>query len=132
MRLNLPLSVPVSKKKSFILNLNNYRNAHFQVLNKAKKMYVGEVRAAIHAANEFPFIGCRVAKAELVYTIYQPTARCVDISNPLSIIDKFTCDALVELGILPDDNSGNVPKVTYRWGGVDKNNPRCEAEIKEI
>lgn len=128
MKLSLPLSVQVSKKKSFILNLNNYRNAHFQVLNKAKKMYVDEVQVALCGARVTPFIGA----VEIMYTLYQPTNRRVDISNPLSIIDKFTCDALVELGVLPDDNSGNVPKVTYQWGGVDKENPRCEVNVREI
>ena len=36
--INSPLSVPVGKGK-FIINLNNYRNAHYQILNKAKKSY---------------------------------------------------------------------------------------------
>lgn len=126
MKLILPLSVPVSKKKSFILNLNNYRNAHFQVLNKAKKVYVGEVQNAIMVWSKFS------KSVELIYILYQPTNRRVDISNPLSVIDKFTCDALVELGILQDDASGNVPKVIYQWGGVDPANPRCEVEIREI
>ena len=34
-----PLSVPQTKTKNFILNLNVYRNAHFHVLNKAKINY---------------------------------------------------------------------------------------------
>lgn len=134
MKLSLPLSVQVSKRKTFILNLNNYRNAHFQVLNKAKKMYIEEVISA------FPDKKFLVAsqkqilfrKVELTYTLYQPTSRRVDISNPLSIIDKFTCDALVELGVLPDDASDNIPKVTYQWGGIDRENPRCEVEIREL
>lgn len=31
-----PLKVIKTKTKDFILNLNNYRNAHYQVLNKTK------------------------------------------------------------------------------------------------
>ena len=35
----LPLEVYYSEKKKFILNLNNYRNAHYRVLSIAKKVY---------------------------------------------------------------------------------------------
>ena len=128
MKLMLPLSVQVSKKKAFILNLNNYRNAHFQVLNKAKKLYVEEVRLALCGARVPPFTGA----VTLTYLLYQPTNRRVDVSNPLSIIDKFSSDALVELGILPDDSSKYIMSVAYNWGGVDKESPRCELEIREI
>jgi hypothetical protein len=39
MQIKLPLDVYYSKKKKFILNLNNYRNAHYRVLSTAKKIY---------------------------------------------------------------------------------------------
>ena|SRR3990167_7689083 len=127
MTLKLPLSVPVSRNKTFILNLNNYRNAHFQVLDKAKKLYVDEVRAALPSPVE-KFTG----QVELTYTLFQPTNRRVDISNPLSVIDKFTCDALTSLGVIPDDSAKYIPVVIKVWGGVDKENPRAELEIREI
>ena len=128
MRISLPLHVWVSGKTKFILNLNNYRNAHFQVLNKAKKLYVDEVAAALCGARVEPFnVGCQI-----VYILYQPTNRRVDISNPLSVIDKFACDALVHLGILPDDANKYIQSVTFMWGGVDKHNPRCEMTIKAL
>lgn len=125
MKINLPLHVWVSGNKKFILNLNNYRNAHFQVLNKAKRLYADEVMAALCGARVEPFNGGCL----LTYTLYQPTNRRVDVSNPLSIIDKFTCDALTEIGILPDDSNKYIQSVAYIWGGVDKENPRCELEI---
>ena len=127
LKLSLPLHVQVSRNNKFILNLNNYRNAHFQVLDKAKKLYVGEVLAALPPAPE-KFTG----KAEMIFTLFQPTNRRVDKSNPLSIIEKFACDALVELGIFPDDCTKYMPLTIYVWGGVDKNNPRCDVEIRGI
>ena len=34
--ISVPLVVSTSKNKKFILNLNNYRNAHYFILNTAK------------------------------------------------------------------------------------------------
>lgn len=127
MQINLPLYVWVSGNKKFILNLNNYRNAHFQVLNKAKKLYVDEVMVATKGKRPSFNGGCHI-----VYTLYQPTNRRVDISNPLSVIDKFACDALVHLGILPDDANKYIQSMTFVWGGVDKLNPRCEMAIRSL
>ena len=39
MQIDLPLEVYYSKKKKFILNLNNYRNAHYRVLSTSKRLY---------------------------------------------------------------------------------------------
>jgi Holliday junction resolvase RusA-like endonuclease len=47
------------------------------------------------------------------------------------VITKFTHDALVEFGILEDDNYNIVTEITYRFGGVDKDNPRCDVTIEE-
>ena len=51
-------------------------------------------------------------------------------TNPCSIIDKFTCDALVKAEIIEDDSFKQIKKVSYIFGGVDKHNPRCELTIK--
>ena len=66
------------------------------------------------------------------YTLFQQSGRATDVANVLSIVDKFTCDALVELGVLPDDNHKIVKEVVYRYGGVDKENPRAELEITSL
>mgnify|MGYP003643022301 CR=1 FL=1 len=60
------------------------------------------------------------------YTYYSKTKRRIDISNPCSIIDKFACDALVKAGIIKDDSFEQVQAVVYKFGGFDKENPRCE------
>ena len=60
---------------------------------------------------------------------YAKTKRRIDISNPCSIIDKFACDALVKAGVLKDDSFEQVNQVIYKFGGFDKENPRCELVV---
>jgi hypothetical protein len=47
------------------------------------------------------------------------------------VITKFTHDALVEFEILEDDNYNFVNEIVYKFGGVDKDNPRCDVVIIE-
>ena len=98
----LPLEVFYSKKKKFILNLNNYRNAHYRVLSIAKKTYSDDLVEMIEKWDDIPRFDNPV---DLEYVYYAKSNRRVDVSNPCSIIDKFTCDALVRVGILEDDSS---------------------------
>jgi len=70
-----------------------------------------------------------VGPLHLRYKYFAASARKVDVSNPLSIIDKFTCDSLSEAGLWADDDIKTVVSVEYLWGGVEKFNPRCELEI---
>jgi|TARA_R100001082_G_C4351920_1_gene154938 Holliday junction resolvase RusA-like endonuclease len=125
----LPLEVFYSKKKKFILNLNNYRNAHYRVLSIAKKTYSDDLVEMIEKWDDIPRFDNPV---DLEYVYYAKSNRRVDVSNPCSIIDKFTCDALVRVGILEDDSSKQIKSITYVYGGVDKENPRCRLTIKEI
>ena len=125
MKIDLPLEVYYTKNKKFILNLNNYRNAHYRILSNAKKIYADNLVERIsHPKYEEPVV--------LTYTYYAKSKRRLDVSNPCSIIDKFTCDALVKAGVLEDDSSKQIKKVIYKYGGIDKENPRCELVIKKI
>ena len=123
MQIELPLEVYYSKKKKFILNLNNYRNAHYRVLATAKKLYSENLQASLKGIKPFtePVI--------LEYTYFAKSKRRLDVSNPCSIIDKFTCDALVKAGVLADDSYNEIDKVIYKFGGVDKSDARCELVI---
>lgn len=119
MKIDLPLEVYYTKNKKFILNLNNYRNAHYRILSNAKKIYADNLIDRIsYPKYKEPVV--------LTYTYYAKSKRRLDISNPCSIIDKFTCDALVKAGVLEDDSSKQIKQVVYKYGGVDKDNPRCE------
>ena len=90
----LPLEVYYSEKKKFILNLNNYRNAHYRILSIAKKVYTENLVERIKDFAKFD------DPVSLEYIYYAKSNRRLDVSNPCSIIDKFTCDALVKAEII--------------------------------
>ena len=126
MKIDLPLEVYYSKKKKFILNLNNYRNAHYRVLSISKSLYSDNLVPRLKDFDRF------TEPVSLTYTYYARSKRRLDISNPCSIIDKFTCDALVKAEILEDDSFKQIKEVVYKFGGVEKDNPRCELVISKF
>lgn len=135
MKITLPLSVTIPRKtkedKVFSLNLNVYRNANFHILNDAKVAYKNIVVAAVidstgkinQMIGNPPYI--------FIYTIYPPNNRKFDIGNVLPICQKFTDDALIELGIIPDDSYKFIKANLHKFGYVDKEDPRIELEIFE-
>ena len=125
MKIDLPLEVYYTKNKKFILNLNNYRNAHYRTLASAKKIYAEDLVDRIN----YPKYETPV---RLTYTYYAKSKRRLDVSNPCSIIDKFTCDALVKAEVLEDDSFEQIKEVIYKFGGIDKDNPRCVLEIAAV
>ena len=131
--LNLPLDVIYYTRKSdkkdqkFILNLNNYRNTHHRILHQAKEKYEQLVTDRIPDDAKDILFG---KKVRVSFAYYPPTARKIDISNPIAIIEKFAIDALVKAGVLEDDNYMIlVGSDGWEYGGVDKENPRCEMTI---
>ena len=105
-----------------ILNLNQYRNSHYFVLNRAKMDYKAIMKEQIEQLPEFE-------QVSIQYTVFLGSQRKTDISNVCSVVDKFFCDALVEFGKLPDDNYNCIKNVKYCFGGIDKLNPRVEIQI---
>jgi len=123
--ISLPLRIPISKKKKFSLNLNYYRNAHYQELNKAKNKFTELVLDKIKHLPKME--GC-----SLEYVLYPANRQRCDVSNVCSVIDKFFTDALVTCNRLEDDNYKLVPKVKYSFGAVDPENPRCDVIIRPL
>lgn len=128
MKIILPLSVTLPRKtkadKVFTLNLNIYRNCHHMTLNQAKiawKEIVKQSTAGKQIVEPSPF--------KFVYTVYPATGRKFDLANVLSIVQKFTDDALQEFGFITDDSYKVIPIIVYKFGGVDKEKPRVELEI---
>jgi len=122
--IKLPLFVPINKSgKKYYLNLNKYRNTHYQTLNKAKVVFKEIVQNDI---NKLPSLDV----IEINYLLFTGTKRLCDISNICSIVDKFFSDALVECGKLEDDNYLFLPKVSFEFGSIDKDDPRVEAHIR--
>lgn len=124
--LKSPWKVPISKKKSFTLNLNQYRNLHYQSLNKAKVNYTTLM------GRQLRNIAKIVNPVYIQYTVYPGTKGRFDIGNICSIHMKFMEDALVHYGILPDDSYLQIPISQFRYGSVSKGNPYVEVRIKEV
>ena len=120
------LEVGVHKKKTHYLNLNNYRNWQFQLNNQLKKTF--KITVASDIRNLKPVGG----PVRITYSIFYPTKRAFDVDNIGTVISKFTMDALVEFGIIEDDNYHFVPEIVFEFGGIDKENPRCDVLIEEL
>lgn len=122
-RVICPIYLPQSKKKSFALNLNIYRNAHFLLLNKMKVLFKERIQdQIIHLPT--------MSGVKLTYTLFMGTNREMDLSNVCVVVDKFFCDAIVEAGKLEDDNFKFLSAIDYRFGGIDPGNPRCEVTLE--
>jgi len=107
---SLPLSGwAVSKNKTISLNLNWYRNAYFQDKNKVK-IQVAEYLLKY----TFPKY---TSKIKIDFVVYFKDNRRRDVSNFESIANKFIVDALVERGIIPDDDFKHYPEYTVKYGG---------------
>lgn len=129
MKIILPLSVTLPRKKGdkiWICNLNNYRNTHFQILNQVKIAYALQIDKELQSVD---FINGPIL---LTYTVFAGSNRKFDLSNVCSVIDKFVCDAMVAQGIIKDDNYKIIREVVYKFGGIDKENPRCELMIEPM
>jgi hypothetical protein len=125
-KIQVPLYVEKNKKgDKWWLNLNNYRNTHYQTLNNVKKKFKEVITSEVNTLN---FINEPI---KITYVVYPPTKRLFDMDN-MAILSKFTGDAIVELGRLEDDNYNWVPEVSFKFGSVDKTNPRCEVIIERI
>lgn len=126
-KLSLPLKVKVSKNKHFILNINNYRNAHHRVLSTAKRNFTDIV-----LNTEFPR-NYEIDKLKAYYYIYPASNRKFDLMNVVSVIDKFFMDALIKKGVIRDDNHNYVPQMPEAFiMPPDKLNPRCEVILTDI
>lgn len=119
--LELPRKRSAGKRIS--LNLNWYRNAHFQTNNEVKIQYRALMKEQIQ---QIVSISWPIKPAYRYFL----SRRC-DIGNVHSVVEKYFLDALVELGRLPDDGPKYVVGANYEFAGFDVKNPRCEIEIME-
>ena len=125
MKFKSPMKILAGKRKMLRLNLNEYRNTHYRILNNAKINYKEFMKAQIQKAK-------KLGKAMFVYTVFPGSKRSFDIGNICCIHEKFFEDAFVELGKLEDDNANFLPIVVYLYGGIDKENPRVDIEAMEL
>lgn len=118
------IEIGVKKKRRVYLNLNTYRNLHYQTNNQVKRAYSALI------GRQIPKVSYDNIK--ITYTLYIGTLREVDISNVCSIVDKFFCDAMVTRGVIVDDNYKFLKEVVYKFGELDRENPRVVIEVEEV
>ncbi len=119
-----PAAVAVGRKK-FMINLNPYRNSHYQVLNRAKDEY----KRMMH--NEIADLP-KMERVSLNYEVYVGDNRIHDGMNIVSITSKFFLDALVAYGKLKDDNMKIVCHEEWNYGGYDKGRARVMIYIRPL
>lgn len=125
--LELPIYLKKGKRKpkTISLNLNCYRNWSFFENNDIKILFEEVVKPRIAHLPQ-------MTKVDLTYTLFFGSRRSIDVSNFCCIVDKFFCDTLVNHMKISDDNMEIISNVNYRWGAVDKTNPRIEVTLSNI
>ena len=62
---------------------------------------------------------------EIALTFYAQDLRKFDLTNKTESV----MDLLVDYGLLEDDNCYVIPHISIVFGGVDRENPRCEITL---
>jgi hypothetical protein len=127
-KFSVPVRLRKTKNKYFNLNFNEYRNAHYRVLANVKRDFAALVPTDRIRQQLLVLPISRPVR--LHYTYYPASSQKYDRMNVLAVVDKFLNDALVDTGILKDDNYEWVLTPTFEHGEVDPNNPRCDVWIE--
>ena len=103
------------KKRDVLVSVNNWLPMHFIQKNNVKQAY--------HKVAE-EFIKTLPKYKTLVphYTLYFKGNRKKDIDNFTAPLHKFLMDALVEGGIIEDDNYDYVIGYAAKFGGIEDTN----------
>lgn len=125
-KLILPLRVAKTKTKDFILNLNNYRNTHYQTLNKTK------INFKLHMQDQLDECPKFKAPVMIKYKLFPATKRLCDLDNVMAVQKKYLQDALAEAGIIEDDTYDILIRNVEEFGEIDRDNPRVEATIIQL
>lgn len=113
------------KDKKIAINLNQYRNLHYIVENKAKKAFKEEMREQLE--------GLKIdTPVNITYKVYKASNRKLDKMNVISILSKYLMDAITEFGCWPDDNDEIIKEELLLPTELDRDNPRVEVIISSL
>lgn len=125
-KIKLPMRMKINKRGEVeSLNLNVYRNLHFYHLSYQKNAFHDAMKPLLRG---LPKLG----KVSLSYEINPKGQGRLDTMNVGSIVDKFFSDALVESGIIVDDDYKTVVENSFRFGFVSPKDPHVLVTITEI
>ena len=108
------------------LSVNWYRNAHYQSSNSAKKKFKKMIKPQIDMFDRIE------TPIQIKYTYYAKSNNNPDLDNFVGVVKKFFQDALVESGLIEDDNVNFIVCNSEKYGGIDRANPRVEVEIISV
>lgn len=112
----------VNKQRRYALNLNTYRNLHFQVNNNLKKRYKELIKEQVKM-----FATADPVEIRVVY--FNGTQRKSDLENNCIVHIKYLLDALVEEWRIKTDDYDTVKKIVFEYWWYDKDNGRVEIEV---
>lgn len=69
----------------------------------------------------------KINESHLTLTFFAPDNRKFDLTNKAESI----MDTLVDAGLIEDDNYSVISELTLKFGGVEKNQARCEIEYTD-
>lgn len=115
-----------SGKKNIPISLSWYRNAHYRQSNDIKRKFKESIKGQIESLD--PIIG----PISIKFIYYAARNNSPDLDNFTSVSKKFFQDAIVELGLIVDDNVNCITSTSECYGGLDRDKPRVEAYIKEL
>ncbi len=119
------LPMKTKKDKKISINLNTYRNLHYLVESKAKKLFKEIMRKQLE--------GIEIqTPVEVIYKVYKASNRRLDKMNVISITSKYLMDAITEFGCWEDDYNSKIKKEILLPTEVDKKHPRVVVEIRSI
>lgn len=128
-KLICPLYIVLERKtkpdKKIFVNMNTYRNLHFQINNQVKVKYKELLKEQL--------VGVKIkTPVEITYKVYKARNNNLDKMNVVSITSKYLLDAITEFGCWTDDNDDFVKTETIMPTELDRDKPRVEVFIKSI
>lgn len=106
-----------NKKRSFPINVNTFANQHHRVKHNAKMVFYDYIKSLdLKHKTRGPY----AQKVRLHYEYYAERNGDFDEANVGGGLDKFLCDALVNVGVLIDDNHRYVKHYTFEFKGIER------------
>lgn len=119
-------TLPIYGVAKDAISLGWYRNAHYHTNNAAKKKFKRLIQSQLDKFD--PIEG----KVKIKYIYFARYDNGPDLDNFVGVVKKYFQDALVESGLLADDNVNVIIANSESYGGLDRENPRVEAEIIQV
>ena len=115
------------KDKTFLVNLNWYRNSHFFIKNEVKQWFNTDIIRQLTEIKAKPIKGMY----ELAFKYYYKNANS-DLDNVCAMANKSFNDAAQAYGLIENDNVKHCKCSCYYTAEQDKKNPRIEIFIRKV